>query len=65
MINSFTNTELFNIINARLLEDKKTIISSNFSPNQITESYTDRIASRLFGHYEFIPFVGGDLRWEV
>lgn len=65
MINSFSNTELFNIINSRLLNDKKTIISTNFTPKQITENYSDRIASRLFGHYDFIPFVGKDLRWEI
>lgn len=65
MINSFTNTELFNIINSRLLQDKKTIISTNFTPAQISENYSERISSRLFGHYEFIPFSGQDLRWEV
>lgn len=64
MINSFSTTEIFNIINTRLLEDKKTIISTNFTPQQLSESYSDRITSRLFGHYEFIPFFGRDLRWE-
>lgn len=65
MINSFSNTELFNIVNTRLLEGKSTIISTNFAPAQIAENYSDRIASRLFGHYEFVPFVGKDLRWEI
>ncbi|MBN2794080.1 MAG: ATP-binding protein [Clostridia bacterium] len=65
MINSFTNTELFNLINGRLLQDKKTIISTNFTPSQISELYSERISSRLFGHYEFLPFSGQDLRWEV
>lgn len=65
MINSFSNTEWFNIINTRLLEKRKTIISTNFTPQQISENYSDRIASRLFGNYNFIPFIGDDLRWEV
>jgi len=65
MINSFSNTEWFNIINTRLLDQKKTIISTNFSPQQISEHYSDRIASRLFGYYAFIPFAGADLRWEI
>lgn len=65
MINSFSNTEWFNIINTRLLEQRKTIISTNFTPQQISENYSDRIASRLFGNYSFIPFIGDDLRWEV
>lgn len=65
MINSFSNTEIFNIINSRLLQGKKTIISTNFNPSQMSENYSERIASRLFGHYKFIPFVGSDLRWEM
>lgn len=65
MINSFSNTEIFNIVNSRLLQGKKTIISTNFNPSQISDNYSERIASRLFGHYEFIAFVGSDLRWEV
>lgn len=65
MINSFSNTEWFNIVNTRLLENKKTIISTNFTPQQITEYYSDRIASRLFGYYNFIAFAGADLRWEI
>lgn len=64
MINSFSTTEIFNIINTRLLEDKKTIISTNFTPVQLRENYSDRITSRLFGNYDFIPFYGKDLRWE-
>lgn len=65
MINSFTTTEIFNIVNTRLLENKKTLISTNFTPQQFKESYSDRIASRVFGYYKLIPFVGQDLRWEV
>ncbi len=64
MINSFTNTEIFNIINTRLLENRKTIISTNFSPMQVKENYSDRVSSRIFGHYEFVAFSGKDLRWE-
>ncbi len=65
MINSFTNTEIFNIINTRLLENRKTIISTNFSPMQVKENYSDRVSSRIFGHYEFVAFVGKDLRWDI
>lgn len=64
MINSFSTTEIFNIVNTRLLEDKKTIISTNFEVDQLTDHYSERITSRLFGHYEFIPFFGRDLRWQ-
>lgn len=63
-INTFTNVEMFNIINSRLNQNKKTIISTNLSPIQLKEKYSERISSRLFGHYEMLPFYGPDLRWE-
>jgi len=63
-INTFTNVEMFNIINSRLNQNKKTIISTNLSPIQLKEKYSERISSRLFGHYEMLAFYGPDLRWE-
>jgi len=62
--NSFTNAELFNIINERLISDKKTIISTNLSLEQLTETYSDRIMSRVFNNYIAHKFYGKDLRWE-
>ncbi len=64
MINTFSKSEWFNIINSRLLNNKKTIISTNFEFDTIKEKYGDRIASRLYGHYIMLPFFGKDLRWE-
>ncbi|QUH25174.1 ATP-binding protein [Serpentinicella alkaliphila] len=65
MTNSFTNSELFNIINSRLLANKKTIISTNLSPKEIIERYDDRIFSRVFSKFTILHFYGHDLRWEV
>lgn len=64
MTNTFTNTELFNIINSRLLSGKKTIISTNLSPKEIMDRYDDRIFSRLFSKFTVLHFFGKDLRWE-
>jgi DNA replication protein DnaC len=63
--NSFTNAELFNIINERLISDKKTIISTNLSLEQLAETYSDRIMSRVFNNYIAHKFYGKDLRWEA
>lgn len=63
-INTFTNVEIFNIINTRLNQNKNTIISTNLSPVQIKEKYSERISSRLFGSYKLFSFYGPDLRWE-
>lgn len=62
--NSFTNAELFNIINERLISDKKTIISTNLSLEQLAETYSDRIMSRVFNNFIAHKFYGKDLRWE-
>lgn len=64
MTNTFTNSELFNIINSRLLSSKKTIISTNLSPKEIMDRYDDRIFSRLFSKFTVLHFFGKDLRWE-
>lgn len=64
LTNSFTNSELFNILNTRLLAGKKTIISTNLSPIQLGEIYTQRIFSRVFDRFRMIKFIGNDLRWE-
>ncbi|MCT4508214.1 MAG: ATP-binding protein [Tepidibacter sp.] len=64
MTNTFTISELFNIINSRLIDSKKTIISTNLSPMEIANTYTDRIFSRISSHYTFLKFIGEDLRWE-
>jgi DNA replication protein DnaC len=64
-VNTFSTLELFNVLNTRLLNKKKTVVSTNLSPSQLKETYSERISSRLFGHYRFLYFYGKDLRWEV
>ena len=64
LTNSFTNSELFNILNTRLLSGKKTIISTNLSPMQLGSNYAQRIFSRLFDRFKMVKFIGKDLRWE-
>lgn len=62
--NSFTNAEIFNIVNARIISNKKTIISTNLTPKEISEIYTDRVFSRVLDKFRTIKFYGNDLRWE-
>lgn len=64
LTNSFTNTELFNILNTRLINNKKIIISTNLSPREIADIYSYRISSRIFGNFTVKKFYGKDLRWE-
>ncbi|NLI66362.1 MAG: ATP-binding protein, partial [Tissierellia bacterium] len=62
--NTFTNAEIFNIVNTRLLRNKKTIISTNLTPKEISDIYTDRVFSRIFHRFNPLKFYGNDLRWE-
>lgn len=62
--NTFTNAEIFNIVNTRLIKGKKTIISTNLTPKEITETYTDRVFSRIFHKFLPLKFYGKDIRWE-
>ena len=60
-------TELFTIINTRLLNQNhkitKTIISTNLNVDELFKTYTTRIGSRLAGYYRFLRFYGDDLRF--
>ena len=64
--NSLTISELFTIINTRILNQNskvtKTIISTNLSIEQIFKTYEERIGSRIAGYYNIYHFFGDDLR---
>ena len=61
---AFSNAEIFNIINTRLIKGNKTILSTNLPPSQLETVYKDRIVSRIFSAYTPLVFFGPDLRWE-
>lgn len=62
--NTFTNAEIFNIVNTRIIAGKKTLISTNLTPKEISEIYTDRVFSRILDKFIPLKFYGKDLRWE-
>ena len=55
-------TELFNIINTRLLNSKKMIISTNLTLNELYKEYDERVISRLIGNFTICKFIGEDIR---
>ena len=65
LTNTFTNTEIFKIINSRLLRRNKTIISTNLSLMEIANTYDNRTFSRVFGKFAPLKFYGPDLRCEA
>lgn len=67
-LNNIKLSELFNILNTRLLNQNhhitKTIISTNLSLNNLFKTYDERIFSRLVGYYNICRFFGEDLRYK-
>lgn len=61
-ISVFSKTELFNLINKKLLSGKKMIVSTNYSLEEILKSYSERISSRLLGNFNLCKFYGDDIR---
>ena len=62
LINQFTTSSLYNLLNSRLVKGKATIINTNFSRDELRKKYQDRITSRIFGEYTVLPFLGTDIR---
>ena len=58
----FSITELFNLINRKLLRNKKMLISTNLSLPNITNIYSERIYSRLLGDFKLFKFYSDDIR---
>ncbi|WP_138205212.1 ATP-binding protein [Haloimpatiens lingqiaonensis] len=61
-ITDFSKSELFNLINWKLLKGKKMLISTNLSLEELSKHYSERITSRLFGNFELYKFYGDDIR---
>lgn len=60
----YTVAFLYNIMNTRINNGKKTIISTNLDHNELRKRYGDRITSRLFGEYIPLMFTGKDVRMQ-
>lgn len=61
-INDFSKTELFNLLNKKLLKRKKMLISTNYALKELMSIYTERITSRLLGNFNLCKFIGEDIR---
>jgi len=61
-ISDFTKTEMFNLLNTKLLKGKKMLVSTNFTLGNISSTYTERITSRLLGNFTACKFFCDDIR---
>lgn len=61
-ITDFSKTELFNLLNRRLLKKNKMLISTNYDLEDLLKIYSERISSRLLGEFTLCSFFGEDIR---
>ena len=62
MTTSFVQSAVYQIVNTRLMTGKKTVISTNLSPDEIGRRYGAAVRSRIEGEYRVLPFFGDDIR---
>lgn len=62
LANTFTVSKLFQILNERALRRKSTIVSTNLSPKDFRDIYSERIFSRITSSYTLVKFCGSDIR---
>jgi DNA replication protein DnaC len=64
MIENVTIVYLLSLLNDRQLARRHTVISTNFSPAELVQAYTERLGSRLLdtGATRMLRFEGRDLR---
>lgn len=59
---NYTNTQIYNIFNNRILRSKPVIINTNFTMKELENAYTQRFVSRVMGTCDKLDFVGRDIR---
>lgn len=62
MATAFVVSALYQIVNTRLMTGKKTILSTNLTPEEVGRRYGAAIRSRLEGEYQVLTFFGEDIR---
>ena len=64
-ITDFSSTELFTLINKKILKNKKMLISTNLSLPLISKRYSERISSRILGEFKLFKFFAEDIRIQL
>lgn len=62
IVNSFVASQLFRLLNERILNHKSTLISTNLSLAQLSALYSERIMSRITSSFTLLAFFGNDIR---
>jgi DNA replication protein DnaC len=61
----FSNQVIYNILNKRIINSRKMVISTNLSLVDFQSTYSERIVSRIIGNFEACKFEGEDIRLKM
>ena len=62
LVNSYTNSRLFHCLNNRLQNNLSTIISTNLTLQELMNTYSERIFSRISSSFTLLKLYGDDIR---
>ena len=62
MSGQFVTSALYGLLNSRLLEKKPMIITTNLNVEEAGKRYSPQTASRLYGEFKRLTFLGSDIR---
>ena len=62
MVTSLSTSALYTLLNTRLVNGRRTVISTNLTDEELRRRYPQQICSRLEGEFLHLPFVGKDIR---
>ena len=62
MVTPMSLSALYTLLNTRLVNGRKIIISTNCPDQELQRRYTPQICSRLQGEFLCLPFAGSDIR---
>jgi DNA replication protein DnaC len=65
LFTQFSNQVIYNILNKRINNNKKMVISTNLSVQDFQSTYSERIVSRIIGNFEACKFEGEDIRLKI
>ncbi|MBR5779836.1 MAG: ATP-binding protein [Clostridia bacterium] len=61
-MSQYSVSAITSIIDMRIVNGKKTLISSNLNPNGLKKTYGERLYSRVLGEFRNLSFLGRDIR---
>jgi len=62
MPGQFVTAALYGLLNQRLMERKSMVITTNLNVEEAQSRYSPQIASRLYGEFKRLTFLGTDIR---